>query len=249
MGFLFKKKNESATPRKEVSNQSPVVDTLSTQVDLSDSAETRKEIEFKFRRLKEKSARGDFNKKALDNQAALDKYKAMAEEGAGAEEDENRRRIAEYEKDMLTVPGGYYEDPSETNDVPRTNLDYYAKAVRILEYKFKETSSADAVVSGANRLETSVGYFLDALCNALEQGNALKANAAIDMIKYVFVVGHRFEDCKTDEEREYSLKTKEAVLKLGEQLIRATDQIFSLITKYHLEEQHYAENYDKYRRI
>jgi hypothetical protein len=69
------------------------------------------------------------------------------------------------------------------------------------------------------------------------------------MIKYVFVIGHRFEDCKTDEEREYSIKTKEAVLELGEQLIRATDQIFSLISKYHLEEDHYALNYKKYSDI
>ena len=130
--------------------------------------------------------------------------------------------------------------------MPRANLDYYTKAVTVLEAKFRSTSSADAVETGADQLEVFIVGFLGNLRNALEKGYALKANAAIDMIKYVFVVGHRYEDYANDEERTKGIRKKVSFLDtVGKGLINAIDELYEEVQKYKTRENSYCESLKK----
>ena len=178
---------------------------------------------------------------AAANEAKLDKMKASVDamnEAGG----EKVSKLWEMEKDLYIVPGGYSEMPSETNDIPKTNLDVYNRAVEALARGFKQKTSADAVESGADRLEGFVVDFIGNLRNALETGRAMKANACIDMIKYVLVVGYRYEDASDPEKFEERVSRKvDFISSTGKHLIDSIDNYYNLLVNYELDEEAYAQ--------
>ena len=181
-------------------------------------------------------------KAAEANEIKLDKMKesVAAMEAAGGEK---ISKLWEMEKELYIVPGGYAELPNDNNDVPKTNLDVYNRAVEGLARSFKQKTTADAVASGANRLEDFVVQFISNLRNALETGRAMKANACIDMIKYVLVVGYRYEDASDPQKFEERIRKKvEFISTIGTHLIEAIDYYYSLLTNYELDEAVYAQN-------
>lgn len=178
---------------------------------------------------------------AASNEAKLDKMKvsfdAMNAAGGGQES-----KMWEMEKDIYIVPGGYAEMPSDSNDIPKTNLDVYNRAIEALERGFLQKTAADAVDSGADRLESFVIDFIGNLRSALETGRALKANACIDMIKYVLVVGYRYEDASDLKKFEERVNRKvEFISSTGRHLIEAIDHYYNLLLNYELDEEAYAQ--------
>ncbi len=112
---------------------------------------------------------------------------------------ENVSKLWEMEKDIYIIPGGYAEAPSETNDVPRNNLDVYNRAVEQLARQYKAKTPAEAVDTGADQLYPYIKKYVNSLRSAIESGRAMKANACIDMLRYVLNIGYRYEDAATPE--------------------------------------------------
>ena len=247
MAFLFgknKKKKEDADAPVSMDKTTDIVDTSETQRTIAANRTVRQEIEQRFRELKDPDVYRTIKKAAEKNQEMLDKH-AQAHQYDDSES-ENYSEFAELEKSLYIVTGGYREAPSENNNVPRANLDYYTKAITVLEAKFRSTSSANAVESGADQLEVFIVGFLGNLRSALERGYALKANAAIDMIKYVFVVGHRYEDYANEEERAKGIQKKVDFLdRVGKGLINAIDELYEEVQKYKTREGAYGESLKK----
>ena len=203
MAFIFgkgKKKNDTAQPEVAAAPYEASVDTQGTQTTIAENRKVRQDIERRFNELKDPMFRSKIRRVAEKNQDMIDKHAASHKYADS--DSENYSDFAEMEKDMYIVMGGYREAPTEENGIPRANLDYYTKAVTVLEAKYKSTSSANAVETGADKLEVFVEGFLANLRNALEMGYALKANAAIDLTKYVFCVGHRYVDYNDEAERD-----------------------------------------------
>lgn len=247
MAFIFgknKKKKEDANAPVSLDKTPDIVDTSETQKMIAENRTVRQEIEQCFRDLKDPDIRNKFKNVAEKNQEMLDKH-AQAHQYDDSES-ENYSEFGELEKYLYIVPGGYREAPGETNNVPRANLDYYVDAIVILERKFKSTSSANAVESGADKLEVFVAQFLGDLREALEKGYAMKANAAIDMVKYIFVAGHRYESYSSDEERAKGIQKKvETIKKVGTGLMKNIDELYKRVREYKIFEEDYCKKLEE----
>lgn len=243
MAFIFgknKKKKEDANAPVSLDKTPDIVDTSETQEMIAENSTVRQGIEQCFRVLNDSNIREKFKSAAEKNQAILDRH-AQAHQYSDSES-ENYSELAKLEKELYIVPGGYREAPSETNDVPEANLDYYMDAIKFLEKKFRDTGSADAVESGADKLEVFVEKFLGDLREALEKGYAMKANASIDMVKYIFVVGHRYESYSSDGERVKSVQNKiEIIQKVGAGLMNSVDELYERVKKYKIFEEDYCK--------
>ena len=151
--------------------------------------------------------------------------------------------IIDMEKDIYIVPGGYSELPSDTNDIPKNNLDVYNRAIEGLARGFKQKTVAEAVSLGADKLDGFMLDFISNLRNAMETGRAMKANACIDMIRYVLVVGYRHEDATDPEKfRERIQKKVDFISGIGKHLIESIDYYYKLLTDYELDEAAYARD-------
>ena len=217
--------------------------TQKTQQQLMQNRSVRNRIEEGFFDLLTNPEIAAKSRKAAEaNEVKLDKMKASVD-ALEATGEEKISKLWEMEKDLYIVPGGYAQLPSEDNDVPKTNLDVYNRAVEGLARSFKQKTTADAVASGADRLENFVVQFIGNLRNALETGRAMKANACVDMIKYVLVVGYRYEDAADPQKFEERIKKKvDFISTIGTHLIEAIDYYYTLLTNYELDEAVYAQN-------
>ena len=237
MAFIFgkgKKKNDTAQPEVAAAPYEASVDTQGTQTTIAENRKVRQDIERRFNELKDPMFRSKIRRVAEKNQDMIDKHAASHKYADS--DSENYSDFAEMEKDMYIVMGGYREAPTEENGIPRANLDYYTKAVTVLEAKYKSTSSANAVETGADKLEVFVEGFLANLRNALEMGYALKANAAIDLTKYVFCVGHRYVDYNDEAEREKGVQNRTKFLEnVGKSLIDAIDNLYERAQEYKID--------------
>lgn len=248
MAFIFgknKKKQETEAELKtkekeEAKAREAVVDTQGTQSSIAANREIRKDIERRFRELNDPMFRERVKKVAEKNQDMLDRHAEAHKYDSG--EQEIFSDYAKLEKDMYIVSGGYRQAPSENNNVPRTNLDSYMKAVNVLEKKYKNTSSADAVETGADRLEIYVESFLANLRSALEKGYAMKADAAVDLVKYVLIIGYRFEDYTDEAEREQIINNKVHFIEtVGKDTVRTVDALYDDMIKYKIREDRYQK--------
>ena len=247
MAFIFgkgKKKNDTAQPEVAAAPYEASVDTQGTQTTIAENRKVRQDIERRFNELKDPMFRSKIRRVAEKNQDMIDKHAASHKYADS--DSENYSDFAEMEKDMYIVMGGYREAPTEENGIPGANLDYYTKAVTVLEAKYKSTSSANAVETGADKLEVFVEGFLANLRNALEMGYALKANAAIDLTKYVFCVGHRYVDYNDEAEREKGVQNRTKFLEnVGKSLIDAIDNLYERAQEYKNREDLYSKTLDK----
>ena len=57
----------------------------------------------------------------------------------------------------------------------------------------------EAVETGADQLYPYIKKYVNSLRSAIESGRAMKANACIDMLRYVLSIGYRYEDAATPE--------------------------------------------------
>ena len=207
--------------------------TAKTQEVLSTSAELRKEIALGFEKLRSETAQGKFIKKAQENQALLDRYSEEDE----AAENENRSQLPA-ELNLLLI--------SETGNA---KLGSYLMAIKTLEALFRNTSTAESILHGANQLEPFVVGFLDNLYNAMECGYAMKASAANDLIMYVYKIGFRYIDTDDEEVRKKAIETRVKLLQtVGKDLIAAIDKLYGDINEYSLTEKQYAKAMEEEQR-
>ncbi len=248
LDIFGKKKNKKAEQKKE-----NAVDTAMEQSKqrsqtleaLSDNRNTHEQIEAAFSELLRDPgiAQASF-KAACANEQKLEKLRAAAEE-MDASDNSNAKasKLWDMEKDIYIVPGGYSELPSDTNDIPKNNLDVYNRAIEGLARGFKQKTVAEAVSLGADKLDGFMLDFISNLRNAMETGRAMKANACIDMIRYVLVVGYRHEDATDPEKfRERIQKKVDFISGIGKHLIESIDYYYKLLTDYELDEAAYARD-------
>ena len=125
--------------------------TQKTQQQLMQNRSVRNRIEEGFFDLLTNPEIAAKSRKAAEaNEVKLDKMKASVD-ALEATGEEKISKLWEMEKDLYIVPGGYAQLPSEDNDVPKTNLDVYNRAVEGLARSIKKKTTADAVASGADR--------------------------------------------------------------------------------------------------
>ncbi len=133
MGF-FSRKSKDPNPVNDAVNRSikEAEQQQETQIKLVEVRKTKEDIDNDFfdlvtsREVAEKS-----HKAAQANESKLDQME-QADAANKATGKENVSKLWEMEKDIYIIPGGYAEAPSETNDVPRNNLDVYNRAVEQL---------------------------------------------------------------------------------------------------------------------
>ena len=200
MGF-FSRKSKDPNPVNDAVNRSikEAEQQQETQIKLVEVRKTKEDIDNDFfdlvtsREVAEKS-----HKAAQANEIKLEKLE-QADAANKATGKENVSKLWEMEKDIYIIPGGYAEAPSETNDVPRNNLDVYNRAVEQLARQYKVKTPAEAVETGADQLYPYIKKYVNSLRSAIESGRAMKANACIDMLRYVLNIGYRYEDAATPE--------------------------------------------------
>lgn len=200
MGF-FSRKSKDPNPVNDAVNRSikEAEQQQETQIKLVEVRKTKEDIDNDFfdlvtsREVAEKS-----HKAAQANEIKLEKLE-QADAANKATGKENVSKLWEMEKDIYIIPGGYAEAPGENNDVPRNNLDVYNRAVEQLARQYKVKTPAEAVETGADQLYPYIKKYVNSLRSAIESGRAMKANACIDMLRYVLNIGYRYEDAATPE--------------------------------------------------
>ena len=259
MGILFGKKKKEEKKQSQplvtaVSQaQQQAKQTQQTQEALVDERQSKINIEQGFADLRLPDVAQKSRKAAAENEAKLNQlWKSVRrmQLGEGDESDAKTSKLWDMEKDVFIVPGGYSEKPTEENGIPKTNLDVYNRAIESLARGYQAKTAVDAVQSGADQLDGFVAGFLGNLRNAMETGRAMKANACIDMIKYVLVVGYRYEDTSDPEKFKKRVQAKvDFIQNIGKHLIEAVDYYYTLLTQYELEEERYAQVTGEYDRV
>jgi|GEM_PF-4116095 len=243
-----KKNNPAADAAKKTMDQANKEQLL--QVKLEKVRRFKDDIDGDFfdlvtsREVAEKSHRA-----AQENETKLDKMEE-ADAANKATGKENVSKLWEMEKDIYIIPGGYAEEPSETNGVPRNNLDVYSRAIEWLARLYKAKTAAEAVETGADQLYPFVKGYVSSLRSAVESGRAMKSNACIDMLRYVLNVGYRYEDATDLDKFQARVDKKvEFIQGTGKNLIEAIDYYYSLLVNYELEEAAYAQYLEEFDKI
>ena len=150
MGF-FSKKSKDPNPVNDAVKKSieEAEQQQAIQMKLVEVRKTKEDIDNDFfdlvtsREVAEKS-----HKAAQANESKLEQME-QADTANKATGKENVSKLWEMEKDIYIIPGGYAEAPSETNDVPRNNLDVYNRAVEQLARQYKAKTPAEAVAGSS----------------------------------------------------------------------------------------------------
>ena len=251
MGF-FSKKSKDPNPVNDAVKKSieEAEQQQAIQMKLVEVRKTKEDIDNDFfdlvtsREVAEKS-----HKAAQANESKLDQME-QADAANKATGKENVSKLWEMEKDIYIIPGGYAEAPGETNDVPRNNLDVYNRAVEQLARQYKVKTPAEAVETGADQLYPYIKKYVNSLRSAIESGRAMKANACIDMLRYVLNIGYRYEDAATPEKFNERVKKKvEFMENTGSYLLSDIDYYYQLLVNYELEEAAYAQYLEEFDRI
>ena len=248
-----KQKQETALPNAVNQAIKEEKEKQETQKELDKNRKLKEQIKQGFADLRLPDVAQKSRKAAAENEAKLNRlWKAVQrmQPGEGDESDAKMSKLWDMEKDVFIVPGGYSENPTEENGIPKTNLDVYNRAIESLARGYQAKTAVDAVQYGANELDGFVVNFLGNLRSAIESGRAMKANACIDMIKYVLVVGYRYEDASDPEDFKKRIQKKvDFIQNIGKHLIKDVDYYYTLLTQYELEEERYAQVTGEYDRV
>ena len=248
-----KQKQETALPNAVNQAIKEEKEKQETQKELDENRKLKEQIKQGFADLRLPDVAQKSRKAAAENEAKLNRlWKAVQrmQPGEGDESDAKMSKLWDMEKDVFIVPGGYSENPTEENGIPKTNLDVYNRAIESLARGYQAKTAVDAVQYGANELDGFVVNFLGNLRSAIESGRAMKANACIDMIKYVLVVGYRYEDASDPEDFKKRIQKKvDFIQNIGKHLIENVDYYYTLLTQYELEEERYAQVTGEYDRV
>ena len=227
-----------------------VQETTQTQSALSQARDTKEALDVLLDQLKNDDEMFRLMKKSAQiNQQKLDD--ALARFDAALQDTETNPDTdfvkAEIDR-RRELYGGLQVEESETDFhyqyssiflLPE-EMDTYINALTALSRAFKTRSTAEAVDTGADQLLDLTKVYVNKFREALANGQKLKANACIDMLRYVLEIGYRKEATLRDGDKELSLAEKKKFLQeTGIALIDAIDQYYDLLAKLEVFEADY----------
>lgn len=264
---LKKKKNANPIPDAVNENVRREQEYQQTQDALNKSRADKNEIQLAFSELLDKDFLTKCHRVAIKNEEMYGDHAASPEaadipdsDGSyGYYVDENgikRSLLKRWEKDLYILPAGYQQFIGADPETHIVDLNDYIRSIQVLQHAFKSNSAASAVAQGTDQLEPFVIDFLSNLKNALERGWAMKANASLDMIKYIQSVGHCYQDYTDAEDRQKRTDTKiEFLNEVAKQLIETIDSYYDQINAYREAEKEYSKQlkeltlaYETYKR-
>ncbi len=253
MGLFGRKKAKTETNPAATAVQNSmqqVQETTQTQSALSQARDTKEALDVLLDQLKNDDEMFRLMKKSAQiNQQKLDD--ALARFDAALQDTETNPDTdfvkAEIDR-RRELYGGLQVEESETDFhyqyssiflLPE-EMDTYINALTALSRAFKTRSTAEAVDTGADQLLDLTKVYVNKFREALANGQKLKANACIDMLRYVLEIGYRKEATLRDGDKELSLAEKKKFLQeTGIALIDAIDQYYDLLAKLEVFEADY----------
>lgn len=131
--------------------------------------------------------------------------------------------------------------------ISSADLNTYVSAVITLRNVFQEKTAVQAVITGADQINVYVVEYIKKLSEALRSGKMLKANACIDMLRFVLEAGYREEDTSDPEELQRRIDQKVAVIRdFGMDAISVIDEYYSSIGRYEIVYAGYSKNANEF---